>query len=113
VRSLDAVLSRRRHIKANELFPAEMQVECPRAECLGLGYLGFDTVMCFMCEHQWIADGDPPQPDIGEELLAGELMKKCPSCSAPIVKNGGCNHMTCRCKHEFYWSTLLPYRSRG
>jgi len=115
VRSLDAVLSRRTHIKANELFPAEMQVECPRAECLGIGYLGFDTVMCFMCEHQWIADGgDPPQQDIGEELLAGALVKKCPSCSAPIVKNGGCDHMTCHCKHEFYWSTLLPYcRRRG
>ena len=27
-----------------------------------------------------------------------------------IQKNGGCDHMTCRCGFQFYWSTLLPYR---
>jgi ariadne-1 len=44
------------------------------------------------------------------EMLLGEAMKKCPSCGEHIIKNGGCDHMTCRCRHEFFWSTLLPYR---
>ena len=31
-------------------------------------------------------------------------LKQCPRCNAAIIKNGGCNHMTCRaCGHRFYW----------
>jgi ariadne-1 len=41
--------------------------------------------------------------------LPGAL-KACPKCHAQIEKDGGCDHMTCRCRHEFYWSTLLPYK---
>jgi len=33
-------------------------------------------------------------------------MKHCPSCSVLIQKNGGCDHMTCRCGHEFSWSAV-------
>ena len=28
----------------------------------------------------------------------------CPSCNAPVQKNGGCSHMTCRCGAHFEWS---------
>ena len=30
-------------------------------------------------------------------------IQKCPSCTVGIEKNGGCNHMTCKCGHEFCW----------
>ena len=29
---------KRQKLQANQLYPASMQVECPRAECLGLAY---------------------------------------------------------------------------
>ena len=34
-----------------------------------------------------------------------EKIKECPSCNIKIQKNGGCNHMTCPCGHEFEWET--------
>ena len=49
VRQLDL----RKALEANTLYPACMQVECPRPECVGIGFLGFKTIMCFVCEHQW------------------------------------------------------------
>jgi hypothetical protein len=39
------------------------------------------------------------------------LCKKCPSCKADIIKNGGCNHMTCRCKHEWCWECSKKWKS--
>lgn len=111
VRGLEATLAKRRRLQANVLYPPEMQVECPRAECLGLAYRGFDTLMCFLCEHQWTSGTDEAAPvTIGDDVVVGLQLKQCPSCGEHIMKNGGCDHMTCRCKYEFWWSTLLPYR---
>mmetsp|Transcript_14611 Transcript_14611/g.25717 ORF Transcript_14611/g.25717 Transcript_14611/m.25717 type:complete len:253 (+) Transcript_14611:338-1096(+) len=37
--------------------------------------------------------------------------RKCPSCNAWIEKNEGCNHMTCKCGHEFLWCCGTKYRT--
>ncbi|KAL1530647.1 hypothetical protein AB1Y20_001547 [Prymnesium parvum] len=44
------------------------------------------------------------------EAAARKLhMKKCPGCSAPIIKNGGCNNMNCRvCRTAFKWDKASP-----
>lgn len=39
----------------------------------------------------------------------GVNQKPCPRCGLVIEKNAGCDHMTCRCGHHFYWTTLRPY----
>ena len=31
-------------------------------------------------------------------------LRLCPSCDAPVQKNGGCNHIRCRCGADFQWS---------
>jgi len=112
VGSMDRQLAFRRRLQTNELYPPAVQVDCPRPGCLGLGYLGYDSVMCFICEHSWTLDsGERPQlAEVGEGVIAGEMVKQCPGCGEHIVKNGGCDHMTCRCRHQFWWSTLQPYR---
>mmetsp|Transcript_30427 Transcript_30427/g.87232 ORF Transcript_30427/g.87232 Transcript_30427/m.87232 type:complete len:538 (-) Transcript_30427:105-1718(-) len=105
------MVARRSRLRANALFPTGMQVDCPRPDCWGLGYLGFDTVMCFICEHQWLPEEPGTKPsDMGVEEVMGVKVKRCPSCNEYIEKNGGCDHMTCRCRHEFHWSTLKPYQ---
>jgi len=107
-------LERRHQLQQNTLYPVDMQVNCPRAGCVGLGYLGFDTVMCFLCEHQWAPEmgaGEAPHTDA--EQIMGLEVKRCPSCQEYIEKNGGCNHMTCVCKHQFFWSSLQAYRASG
>ncbi|CAE7027321.1 Gbp5 [Symbiodinium sp. KB8] len=109
--SLLADLDRRQRLQRSYLYPPAVQVDCPQPGCVGLGYLGFDMVMCFICEHQWDATegilGEETELPDGEEVaevsVAGVRVKRCPSCHEYIEKNGGCDHMTCRCRHEFSW----------
>jgi len=42
--------------------------------------------------------------------------KECPTCSAIIEKDGGCNHVICKnasCKQEFCWVCLGPWEPHG
>lgn len=110
VESLEKEFAWRRRLQSSTLYPACAQVDCPRAGCLGLGYLGGESVMCFVCEHQWSStESVEPQDGSLQSLIDGEVVKQCPRCKEHIMKNGGCDHMTCRCKHEFWWTTLQPY----
>ena len=39
--------------------------------------------------------------------------KPCPKCKSPVLKDDGCNHMTCRiasCKHEWCWICEGPWK---
>lgn len=102
-RELAEELDTRFYLEKNPLYPAPAQVDCPRPDCVGLGYLGFSTVMCFVCQHQWPARRD--QLPTSYDSLP-ETVKSCPQCGIFVEKDGGCDHMTCQCGHEFVWSTL-------
>ena len=39
------------------------------------------------------------------EFARRSHVRRCPSCMAAIVKNGGCDHMRCACGFAFNWSS--------
>merc|ERR1711998_145046 len=68
---VDKQMAIRRRLESNSLYPSAMQADCPMPACFGLGYLGFDTAMCFVCEHQWT----PANPGAAPcDIDASELM---------------------------------------
>ena len=88
-------------------------LDCPQEGCVGLAYADTGVAMCFMCEHQWEPEGSFLRLAGGVwNRLVGDLplgCKRCPTCRVPIVKDGGCDHMTCRCGYQFYWSSMRRY----
>ena len=38
------------------------------------------------------------------------LIRFCPTCQSPIIKNGGCNNMRCVCGARFRWNEARPLR---
>ncbi|KAL4472729.1 hypothetical protein ABPG74_018678 [Tetrahymena malaccensis] len=45
-----------------------------------------------------------------EQMLITEGGKYCPTCNIPIIKNQGCNHMTCKaCQTHFCWNCVQVF----
>lgn len=101
---------------------------CPNARgCTGTvylpeGYARTQTVVCDVCNLEFCfrCGHQPHEPATCENILNWETMhhsgeisvsvilnstKKCPHCGMNVLKNGGCNHMTCwqGCMGEFCW----------
>eukprot|EP00128_Syssomonas_multiformis_P013918 Colp12_sorted_trinity150504_noHs@36133 len=84
-----------------------------------------ETKYCFV--HGGSHGGSPcPPEDGGDKRKREKLLQKvrrkgweavrtkaCPSCHSRIEKNMGCNHMTCRCGHEFCWLCRRPWASHS
>ncbi|OCL11781.1 hypothetical protein AOQ84DRAFT_335379 [Glonium stellatum] len=63
-------------------------------------------------EYDYRTDGKQKKAEEqASKKVISETTKKCPGCKWDIEKNYGCDHMTCtRCRHEFCWVCLAPYR---
>ncbi|KAG5472436.1 hypothetical protein LSCM1_03835 [Leishmania martiniquensis] len=87
-------------------------------------------VRCFMCNKEYClrCSYEPHRPATCENIrqwknycskeganLAYILSrtKQCPKCKKTIEKSGGCNHMTCKCGHEFCWVCLGPWKQHS
>ncbi|CAG2176376.1 unnamed protein product [Oppiella nova] len=115
---------------------------CPSPDCLSAikvdNYVEFipieckcGSVFCFICGERWHEptrcavlkswqkkclgeSGEKIDCETANWILS--YTKECPKCKAPIEKNGGCNHMTCRnqqCKYEFCWICLSDWSKHG
>ena len=38
-----------------------------------------------------------------QQFMDKKNMQNCPNCKILIEKNQGCDHVTCRCGHKFWW----------
>jgi len=85
---------------------------------------------CFKCADFEIGDHMPATCEMVEKWLEKAVdesenvkwmlvnTKKCPKCSTPIEKNGGCMHMTCGknvggCGYDFCWLCRGPWKDHG
>jgi hypothetical protein len=71
------------------------------------------TVECPCCNESFIlpAMSRDLQDEESSRWMSANA-RACPSCSAKIVKHGGCNHMRCsNCRAEFCWA-CMQLRSR-
>lgn len=92
--------------------------EAPIFECAGCGNRQcvvhnrrwHDGETC--AEYDYRTDGKQKKAEEqASKKVILETTKKCPGCKWDIEKNYGCDHMTCsRCRHEFCWVCLAPYR---
>ncbi|CEL63312.1 hypothetical protein RSOLAG1IB_05356 [Rhizoctonia solani AG-1 IB] len=62
---------------------------------------------CTICKYDIVEKAPQTSDQVNEEYIA-EHYKRCPnpSCGLPIEKIDGCDHMECRCGHEFCWECL-------
>ncbi|CAD8208123.1 unnamed protein product [Paramecium pentaurelia] len=95
---------------------------CPRIDCENyVIWQGVDLLtcvcgqqICFKCGNQYHQDISCEQAMDTQYLQARKELQinNCPNCSAPIEKEGGCNHMICyKCKYEFCWICRGKYSS--
>lgn len=108
---------RNRQVLLNANVKAELWCECGivgvveekdvgngRVRCL------CDRIYCIHCGNYDHPDTNCPPPRATLKWLE-KHGKRCPFCGAGIQKNGGCNHMTCKCKGQFCWLCLAKWKT--
>jgi len=95
---------------------------CSKCEHTQIGKPQPPQIVCEKCGHKYcFAHGDAHLPTVdcttheranAEEerktkAIISQKCKSCPTCSSPILKSGGCNHMKCpHCRTSFCWLCL-------
>lgn len=65
------------------------------------------SVECPCCAFEFILPASATVQDAETKTWIENNTRLCPSCSVPITKNGGCNHMQCsRCNAKFCWACM-------
>lgn len=65
------------------------------------------------CEQQRMAEVNVRNDQLFEDLARNQNLKRCQACTATVERNGGCNHMTCRCGYQFCYVCAAKWHSCG
>lgn len=105
--------------------------ECPNAFCENGAFLdeNCENFNCDDCRETCGWCRGPAHPfgtkcNVQKKLERDELwnkigimfnpwIKRCPSCKSPILKNGGCKHMKCKCGFQFCWHCKQAWASHN
>jgi hypothetical protein len=98
--------------------------ECPKCDELIAGDPSLPDMTCASCQtafcfHHGLAHAgrscakDPLLNRMSNAIWKMRHTRECPSCHGRIEKNGGCNHMTCRCGFEICWKCGKAYEKNG
>jgi ariadne-1 len=91
---------------------AKQDFECPQCKQTYCSNCLIKHSQYITCEHAQIVGNKTKEETANQEWLQ-KTTKACPQCKAPVEKNKGCNHMTCKCKHQFCWVCLNRWKSCG
>ena len=98
-------------------------LQCPH--CHLISWLGpglcLSRASCPRCSYTWptplskfLFSITTAKDNVRATVLKECTTSPCPSCSAPIEKNGGCLHMTCaKCKHEYCYLCKRPHHGHN
>ncbi|MFH1832351.1 MAG: IBR domain-containing protein [bacterium] len=100
------------------------RVVCLNPNCAHHYVIGRDEIQAINNDPKYLerydnAAREHQQAEMGKKLGAenidlsmfGGSIKSCPKCGNGVEKDGGCDHMTCKCRHEFCWRCLGDRRS--
>ncbi|XP_019416583.1 PREDICTED: probable E3 ubiquitin-protein ligase ARI10 [Lupinus angustifolius] len=73
--------------------------------------------ICVQCKAPWHAKLScekfqrmkNKEDDLMEDLAKRRNWRRCPNCKRYVERNGGCNHMRCRCHHSFCYHCGKSY----
>ncbi|EAR95074.1 Ibr domain protein (macronuclear) [Tetrahymena thermophila SB210] len=114
-------------IQISELFikKSDLFIKCASKKCQNVGWVDNqncqDQFDCPSCDLKWIADKGQTVfqkfsllfsfKELKSKLYKAIFAKTCPHCNIYIIKNGGCNNMTCKnCGKGFCWYCKLKYQ---
>ena len=60
-----------------------------------------------------LRDTDVPADEELKVVDGEEIVRRCPRCLVHFVRDGGCEHITCRCGHEFLTRGVSAEQQRG
>ena len=71
---------------------------------------------CLFCEEIEEACNTNQNNNLQKEFICSKCVipdkfKQCPKCRSYIEKINGCNHIKCRCNHEFCWNCFDDWKS--
>lgn len=83
--------------------PQKAALQCPScltSICTRCGFEAHDAYQC----------ADQVQDELFKKWVKEHDVKHCPTCSVPIERTEGCNHMTCtRCQTHICWQCLKTF----
>lgn len=86
-------------------FRESVRCECGNFFCFKCQNLSHDPVDCSLVV-EW---SKVRSEDFEAQNWILHNTKACPKCQVNIQKNGGCMHITCKCRHEFCWVCMAVW----